>query len=150
MSIPFNIFAHFIEHFVGLNESFDANFIQKYSEQFTKTFGLPLDKNTGTNIYWLSYCAVTNESEHLKNMLRHFLRLYGFARNLSTSFYIVFLLVVLEVLFVNGNSLLMKTGGILFFGLSFIMLTRYYYLYYNYYSKIVFRSFVYLRSTVNS
>jgi hypothetical protein len=50
----------------------------------------------------------------------------------------------------EADVTVLAVGPIGFLLLAFIMLARYYYIYFNYYSKVLFRAFVYLDSVPNN
>jgi len=145
ISIPFNFFVKFVERSFGLNDPFNANFISEYKVTFEKQFKMDIE-SAGTNLYWLSYCYVIDKNEHMREVIRHFLRLYGFTRNLGISFYLLFIYTLILRLSTNLHVYRLTWICIIFFVISVILLIRYYYLYYNYYSKFIFRSFAYIQS----
>ncbi len=143
LSWPFNFIIHFIEKSFSLNESFNDEFIGNYKTRFKELFKLELE-TANTNIYWLSYCYVVEKNDHMKDIIRHFLRLYGFTRNLSTSFFLLFLMILSIKLHGSVHVYRLNVAASLSLLCSLILIIRYYYLYYNYYSKFIFRAFLYL------
>ena len=144
LSIPFNIFIRWIEHAFTLNEPFDQLFIDNYNSRFIRIFNMDIYK-AKTNLYWLSYAYVVEKNEHMKDTIRNFLRLYSFTRNISTTLFILyFTLIIIKLLVVKNVDYLIITFSLIILAVSSILLIRYYYLFYNYYSKFIFRAFYYL------
>jgi hypothetical protein len=143
MSYPFNIVVHFIERMFGLNEKFNQEFIDEFKYRFEKKYSITVEKS-GTNLYWFSYCYVVDKNEHMRDVIRHFLRMYGFTRNLSTSFFLLFLLAL--SIKVSGTVHIHRLSifAYSFLIISILLMIRYYYLYFNYYSKFIFRAFYHL------
>jgi len=127
-------------------ESFKDDFINIYSKNFKKLFNLDY-ANAGTNNYWLCYCFLIDKKKEISNLIKNWLYLYAFARNLSISFYIayfysLFLVIINENLISNKlNIFLLFPSCFLLLGIIFLI--RYYYIYHAYYTKCIFRSFVY-------
>jgi len=138
-----------LSSYIDSRKAFDEKFIEKYRECFIKNFGLDPNESS-TNNYWLSYCYVVDNSQTFNSMLANWLHLYAFSRNLSTALYIAFIYGFISLRFqinsLSNSNLVLILLPILFFLASLLMLTRYYYLYVLYYSKFLFRSFVYLNS----
>jgi hypothetical protein len=143
ISIPFNFIIKFIVHSFSLNEPFSEEFINIYNSKFKEWFNMDIS-HSKTNLYWLSYCYVVDRNEHMRDVIRHFLRLYGFTRNLSTTFFLIFLFILSIKLNGSQHSYQLNILGTLSLLSSIILVIRFYYLYYNYYSKFIFRSFMYL------
>ena len=70
------------------------------------------------------------------------LALYGFARNLSTSFFLILLIFITFEIIRPSNSIYLNFSVVGIWFLANIFLLRYLYLYFNYYSKFLFRSFI--------
>jgi hypothetical protein len=77
------------------------------------------------------------------------LRLYSFARNLSAAFYVAFLygyaILALNAVSIpdhQASYIAVLIPAAYLFG-SLVMLSRYYYLYANYYTKFIIRAFFY-------
>jgi hypothetical protein len=127
---------------------FDDEFIQKFKKYFESTFHYN-PETASTNNFWFAYLFVTEKSPKADVMLTNWLSLYSFARNLSTCFFILFIYCFFILLYYNNifvpfNNNLIIIVPLLYYSCFLIMLLRYYYLYENYFSKFLFRSFVYL------
>jgi hypothetical protein len=135
-------------------EPASAEFTKLYSESFNRHFQLNA-ATAGTTNFWLAYMHMMEKSPTLGAIATNWLRLYAFARNLSAAFYLFFIYAFLW-LWIHSAAITdwgaYRTGVLLAFplgglALALIMLTRFYYLYASYYTRFVFRSFVYLTST---
>ncbi len=142
----YNALSALIANYLNTKRSFNDDFTQKYTEYFKDIFSLDPEKAESNN-YWLSYCFVAENSSQLISPINNWLHLYAFARNISMSFYLAFLYSYISIVFQlqNINNFIIKVIiPSTFFILAIIMLIRYYYLYTIYYSKFIFRSFVFL------
>jgi hypothetical protein len=107
---------------------------------------------TGTSAYWYAALHVRTQSPHLEVAAENWLRLYGFARNLGTAFYLAFLYCFIcwrnqggDFAFASPKSTeTMFAIPLVFLAGAFTLLLRYYYLYADYYTKYLVRAFVYL------
>jgi hypothetical protein len=133
---------------------FDQNFRDKFKYCFTKLF----DQNpesAGSNTFWLSYCFAVQRSQVFSGMLNNWRMQYAFARNLSSALWLVALYAGGSVLLhgelvsrLSGHDRFVVVAIPLFlYFCSAVMLARYYYLFACYFSRFVFRSFLYLNCT---
>ena len=143
---PYDLLARFLSQFINTRETFNSEFIESYKELFRSNFSLDA-KIAWSNNYWFCACYIAEKSPVLNAMLINWLHMYSFARHISTAFYIAFFYCFISLFlqeqlfnFLNYRSVLFLLPLIFFF-LSLIMLTRFYYLYFSYYSKFVFRAF---------
>jgi hypothetical protein len=152
--LPYELLSSTLSKYLRTRKSFGDEFIQKYKLMFKDTFGLESEK-AGSNNYWLSYSYSAYHSATFSAMLTNWLHLYSYARNLTVAFGFAFLWCFLSLLLQPsvaaevavsppGNVFAIKLLPLLFFLSSVLMLVAYYYLYYSYFSKFVFRSFVFL------
>ena len=119
-----------------------------YKEGFFAQFKMR-PENAGSSNYWLSLCCITERSPEFQKLLMNWLRLYEFARNLSTAFYLACCYTTISIVMQRSvirsqRDLVTLATPSLLLVLSLVMLGRYYYLYVCYYSKFLFRAFVYL------
>lgn len=151
-SAPYNLTASVIRSYLR-SRDLDGNIAQKYREFFLQRFQMKAE-DAGSNNYWLPYFYVAERSPQLARTLDGWFQQYSFARNAATAFHMAFAYMVISVWTtqtVHSKTPASATAttcllGVarLFFSLSVLMLIRYYYLYATYYSKALFRSFVYL------
>ncbi len=153
---PHDLPASVIASYLGTRASFGGPFVDKFQGEFKKAFGFDVSE-AGKNAFWLPYAYITLKSDQHSSMLRTWLHLYGFARNLSTALYLCYLYSLVS-LFHMARHGATQTGlhgtvvlvPLLFLSLAFIMWFRYFYLYSSYFSKFTFRSFYVLRKSLDS
>lgn len=149
-ALCYDVITKMLAGFHKSREPFDDHFIEKYKQSFLKNFKLS-SEDAGTNNYWFSAFYIAQKSPTLSALLTKWREIYGFARNLSTAFFLAFLyclvslyyhqLIGVPVFPDNFSTFFLPLS---YFFLSLIMLSRYYYLYFCYYSKSVFRIFYFL------
>lgn len=143
--------AETVSRYLFTREPASPEFTKLYCECFSHRFQLKA-ATAGTNNFWFAYMHMMEKSPTLGAIATNWLRLYAFARNLSAAFYLFFLYTFFWLwlhssaikdweAYRTGILLALPLGG---FALALIMLTRFYYLYASYYTRFVFRSFVYL------
>lgn len=147
---PYRFIASRVKKLLFAGADFDDEFKSSYKEKYQRLFGY--DPVTArSNNYWLSYIHIRQTSNELTRPIDNWLRLYSFARNLSTAFYASFLYAAVWFL-AHGRPVaqdcyqlqLLRVIPVLFLIAAFAMLLRYFYLYTYYYTKFIFRAFVYL------
>lgn len=156
-SKPYDLLASTLAGFLRTSSPFPKEFRERYAAAFEKRFGFPA-ASAETENYWLAYLHIRHAEPAFAEMADNWLRLYGFARNLSTSLYLAFLygfgsLYLQQQTFIITASYecdVLMLLPVVFFSGSVIMLSRYYYLYANYYTRFIFRSFVYLETSDSS
>ncbi len=126
-------------------EPFDDIFIAKYKQNFNGLFGLETG-NSKTNNFWLAYLHVSHKSKHSASLLSNWFFLFSFSRNISTAFLLLFLLTQAMIHLESGSIEILPILSVVFFLGFIIMLMRFNYLYKNYFTKYLFRSFVYVNS----
>jgi len=136
-----------------MNEPLPEGTQQLFRKSFEKVFGVPPDSNKlGTDCYWLTCLYLSENSPENYKSIVQWLRLYAFARNLTMTFFFLFLYGAVIGRFDPFRSTQQYPyycwWPISMGFLSLAFLIRYYYLYYKYYSKCIFRAFIAL--TANS
>lgn len=145
---PVKIISFLYNDHIQPNRGFDESFREMFRERFKEVFGMDAESSL-SNTYWLPYIYVAEKSETLNRILINWLNLYSFMRNLAMAFYLAFIYIAVS-LSVEGHNLPKGQGlcaiylPAALFGLSMISLLRFYYLYSAYYTKFLYRSFVYL------
>jgi hypothetical protein len=147
----YNLGWWFLNRFFRWDESFHPELIAQYRDAFRKAVGIdPVEAKTDN--YWFSVFYVYSKSEFFKSMLTNWLHLYSFARNVASAFYLAFFygavyLIALKFFRadVGKKGLYCLFGTLAFyFALAVLMAVRFYYLYFTYYSKSLYRAFVFL------
>ena len=144
----YDLTASMLSRYINTRRSFNEEFITRYKYHFKSNFSLE-PENSESNNYWLSYCFVADKSPVLSRLIVNWLHLYSYARNLSMALYVAFIYCFISLLIQKSHFEIttlyaLKWLPLGLFLLFIVMLIRYYYLYVCYYSKFVFRSFVYL------
>jgi hypothetical protein len=151
VTFPYNVIAVLFGRYLHTQNAFQQNFRDQYQRAFENLFkGDP--KQAGTNNFWFSVIHVKQQSPNLAELAENWHRLYSFARNLGAALYLAFLYCLVWLLeegrYLSGlshyNTLVLLSVPLVFFMGALAMLIRYYYLYVAYYTKYVFRCFVYL------
>jgi len=151
--LPYFVVQNMILSAFKTNTEFNPEFITNYSIKFKRRFGLNY-RDAGTNNFWLSYIYVIENSESASPLLTNWLRLYSFSRNMAFTFFLVaiYTLVNLKIqreLFLSNPIKGLHILVLLSISLSYIFIIRYVYLYYSYFSKFTFRSFVSIDESQN-
>lgn len=147
-SLPYDLLANLYATYTNSQGALEPHIRELYVRHFKEHFGCNPEDVASSN-YWLTSCFVIKRAPEFARMTFNWLRLYEFARNLSTAFYLAFLYcLVIQIAHRAGMRPVVDRaliiGPVTLFALSFMMLGRYYYLYVCYLSKFVFRAFVYL------
>lgn len=147
-SSPYDMLARLYASYTNSQGALEPQIREAYTTHFREQFGCNPEDLASSN-YWLTSCFVIRRSPEFARMTFNWLRLYEFARNLSTAFYLAFVYcVIIQITHRSGlrpiGDKALFVGPLVLFGLSFLMLGRYYYLYVCYLSKFVFRAFIYL------
>lgn len=149
-SKPTGIFSNTISEYLNTKKPFDKEFIEKYKIYYNETFNLSWE-SSNTNNFWLPYIYIVNKSPIMSNLASNWFHMYSFSRNLSTAFYFSFLYCILYLSFqyseITKICFLIKLYPISLLLISLLLLIRFYFLYYGYFSRFVFRSFIFLKGT---
>lgn len=145
---PIRLIGKFYNDIVQPQRGFDEEFRRIFKAKFRTLFAMDAEK-AQSNVYWLPYIYIAEKSEILNKVLINWLNLYGLMRNLSMAFYLAFIYTTVSLSF-EGHNLPEKEGlcakylPLALFALSMISLLRFYYLYSAYYTKFLYRAFVFL------
>lgn len=142
-----------LSNLINSRRSFDAEFRERYAELFQKTFGLN-PHTAESNNYWMAYSYVITHSSKLAAVASHWEMMHTFSRNLAVAFYLAFIYCLCWLHIssaalttaARGGAILAAIPGVLLL-LAASLLLNHYYLYVSYYSKFLYRSFVYLAHT---
>lgn len=154
----YELVTKFLSMYLNTREHFDDCFKDNYRTHFKKQFKMD-PYHAKTNNFWLPLLYVKHNSQQCGDQADNWLRLYGFSRNLAAAFYLSFLYGVASFVWQSKKvhvgmwshyqvKILMMIP-IIYLILSCIMLFRFYYLYVHYYTKYVFRSFIFLSDLPN-
>lgn len=148
---PYNLLANLLKRSLDLHKPISKplreTFIRVMRERYSLEPG-----HWGSDAYWMSYLRVRTASRSIAEPADNWLRLYSFARNLATAFYIAFLYGYFVLAWNKFHALSAGAGQITmlipvaFLVGSLLMLSRYYYLYASYYTKYLIRAVAFMES----
>jgi len=129
-----------------MRKPFTVEFQKRFEKNFEEVFDMKIDE-AGSDVFWLPFCYVSEKCTASAKLITQWLRLYGFARNLAISLFLLFIYGVVMHRFCPAGKYQAEKNEYLFWCLitgicAVIFGVRYYYLHYNYFSKFVFRIFV--------
>jgi hypothetical protein len=147
----YDVSSMMLANFIRTQRGMDRPFIDAFKLHYKTRFKQDADI-ANTNAYWMPYCHVAEKSPTLYKLAMNWFNLFSLSRNLTVTLYIAFIY-SLTWLYFQGNKvhdcdkLYSQLMPALFYCGSMLLLVRYYYLYSSYYSKFLFRAFVYLETT---
>lgn len=130
----------------GVLSSFDSEFTKLFFGKFKRDFSIEFDK-AGTNGFWLCYVHVVKNIPSSVPVIRNFLHMYSFARNISAAcFFLIvfqlFLTFMMETNYQESNRVYVFGLNSTFLLVGVLMLLRYFYIYSSYYTKYLFRAYM--------
>ncbi len=138
----FDLAIYLLLYLFRMCKPFEKKFQDKFSTKFKKTFGITVEE-AGTNVYWLTYSYIQQNEENSVPLIQNWLNLYSLSRNISTVLLILFFCGLYpEMIFKDANTAILDRWLICTGIGAIVFWLRYYYLYYNYYSKYIFRAFL--------
>lgn len=140
----------FFSNYLHTRSPLDEETVRAYKDRLGKLLRLE-PKWTSSSPYWFTVIPVRASGPAISESADNWLRLYSFARNLGTAFYLAF--VYAYVWWLNfGTAIQFRSQAdrdVLFllplalFSAAFVMMLRFYYLYADYYTRYLVRAFVY-------
>jgi len=145
LTIPIGIL---FRNLMQTQRGFDAKFQEIFREKYRSIFAMDAT-NSESNTYWLPYIYIARHSDRLNKIILNWLNLYSFMRNLSTALYFAFIYTTVSLykmadLLPPGEGLCALYLPAALFVASMIALLRFYYLYACYYTKFLYRAFIFL------
>jgi hypothetical protein len=133
----------FVRRVLAIDKQFSQEFIEKYMAVFKSRFGLESENQESEN-YWLPFFYVSDKSPYHASIIRTWLHLYGYARNISSAAYIICIISIILMFkypYLYENQLFLYHY---YFSLSvaFVLSSRYWILYSTYYTKSIIRAFI--------
>lgn len=144
-SLPMLLISLLLGKLLGMRDKFPDEFAAKIKEKYNSIFPIDFETAKSTEVWWSLYWYVVNRDSVVRARIDKFLSLYGFMRNLAFACW--FTAVCLAVTHNNyeiGRKLTVQWAVVVLLLCSILFAVRFYYLYYNYYSKTIFRVFLYL------
>lgn len=128
---------------VAVDDSFPDDFREKYKDRYKDTFSGMDPLNAGCENYWLPYFWVCANDECIARKIQSWVHLYGFARNIATTCYIM---AVIIAIWIYTNPTLANKKAYLQLLIALIMglifFVQYWRLYHKYHTKNIIRSFM--------
>ncbi len=140
-SLPFNIAVWILLCIFMRRKRFRVETQNKFEELFTEVFDVNL-KVIETDVFWLCYSYLCQNEPASAKLIQHLLQLCAFCRNLSMAFLILFIYGALMSGLVKSQTFNHLMWYLLTGLAAMLFAARFYYIYYNYYSKLTFRSFI--------
>jgi hypothetical protein len=134
-------------HFVSQHQPFPEKFRSAFFVKFKKEFGFDFDSEIAPEVFWAIYWHVATGNEYVRAKIEKWMILYSFMRNLGCSLLMSAIVISVPQIYYAEKSVFIQLCALALVGLSSIFMIRYYYLYYNYYSKNTFRAFVFAKAT---
>jgi len=128
---------------VSVDDSFPADFREKYITRYKNAF-LDMDPLiAGCENYWLPYFWVCANDESIARKIQSWVHLYGFARNMATTCYIMAVIIAIWI-YTNPTLANQKAYFQLLIALcmGLIFFAQYWRLYHKYHTKNIIRSFM--------
>ncbi|MBI9018787.1 MAG: hypothetical protein JEZ07_16165 [Phycisphaerae bacterium] len=139
-TIPFFIDSIFSVLF-RMFKPFEISFQNEFSKRFEKTFNIPMEE-LATNVFWLPYSYLCRNNQNSFELISYLQRLFSFLQNMSAVFLLLFIYGISDANSIDPGKKDIHNLWSMLTGMGCVILVlRYYYLYYNYYSKSVFRVF---------
>lgn len=143
-SSPFLLAEYVATRFLGLTKTFPNSVNKRIQDRYLAVFGDELKAELASEAYWAIYWYVTTSNQYLRSKIDKWLVLYGFMRNSSCAVLLSSVIIALPVRSWGIVSPLEALAAEALFVVGLIYSFRYYYLYFGYYSKTIFRVFAFL------
>jgi len=145
LSIPSYAIENLIRKSWGLDKSFPPEITAFFIQLFTEKFNITPEKKLKTDVYWLPFFYVMENSESARCYLQKLIQNFAFLRNLSAALMIAAILISIPEP-TNIFHIDVYIIALVLISMSLFMSIRYYYFYYNIFSKAVFRLFICIAS----
>lgn len=143
--------SRILSRYINTRNQYNDCFLKHYRAEFALTFDMDPDKSK-TNNFWFSLLYVKDHSPLLAESIDNWRRLSGFARNLATAFFLSFAYGLFFFTWQGKkihewNQYSVKIPAVIpliYLAVFALLLLRFYYIYVHYFTKYIFRCFVYL------
>lgn len=142
LSYPFGKIENIVCLFSGHNRPMPSSMRKLFFKKFEREFKVS-HKELDSEIFWAVYWKVTKNDAYIKGKIDKWLVLYSFMRNLGCALLLSSVALASRQL-VLGQSFQLGIHSFALLVISVILTIRYYYLYYSYYSKSIFRIYLYM------
>jgi hypothetical protein len=148
-----------LKYSLNIYSTFDDNFINKFKDAYKEVFDSDFE-NDKVLVYWNCRNYIYQKGNVLNEALINWFNLYSYLRNLASSVYLSFIYILMIIFyqaFIIGDknlitnfstfsshiiSLKLFLSSLIIISVLFVL--RYYYLYYIFYNKNLYRTFFYL------
>ena len=152
----YDLFSRSLLSLFRLSKPFHPEFRRAFRKRFFEIFDfsaeyyLKTQKSLDTDIFWLTYLYVITKNAKIANYIKDWLYSYELCRNIAMSFLFLAIYSVATNVALNAKISKEYLWWIsLIYICALIFSVRYYYIYYNYFSKFIFRTFVAMDSNDN-
>jgi hypothetical protein len=141
-----------IQHINQTAKPMQKQLADKYMIHFKEDFGIDPGKAESDN-YWLCLFYVRQKDPRMSELIHRWHQTAIFARNMATSFYMSFVYSALILWYETAwkkhiiqapDNFRISVALFGLFGVAIFLVIRFYYFYVSYYSKCLYRAFVYL------
>jgi hypothetical protein len=140
-----------IESYLRTNREFEPEMRERYSRHFQEIFKMDA-RRAGTDNFWLTKMFISMKSPSFDRTLTYWLNMYTFSRNLAAAFYVSFLYCLWfidlqyskPVVMTQQQMFVVSSIPLAYFGLAFVLMARFRYIYVGYFNRFLFRSFIFL------
>lgn len=143
----FTLIEDFMLSFTGRGKPFPTKMRNIIRQKIQRDFHMELEE-MDTEVFWATYWNVITKHDYIKEKVDKWLVLYSFMRNVGAALLLSAYILCLANIFGNGVFVL-KVHSIILYATSILVTARYYYLYYSYYTKSVFRAYAFLGEPLN-
>lgn len=141
-SYAFEKIESIVSLFSGHNRPMPIPMRRLFFNKFEREFKVS-HKDLDSEIFWAVYWKITKNDAYIKGKIDKWLVLYSFMRNLGCALLLSALALASRQLML-GQSFQLGIHSFSLLVISVILTIRYYYLYYSYYSKSIFRIYIYM------
>jgi hypothetical protein len=145
---PYELFTNTIRRINQTNKPLPSDVIKKYKEFFQTDFQMNPEIVKSDN-YWFTFFYVRTKNPRMSDLIHRWHQTSIFARNIATSFYITYIYGML-ILFSCRHKIQSPHDFhicillVFLFVLAIFFVIRFYHIFVCYYSKCLYRAFVFL------
>ena len=149
VAVPFWLSEFFAVQFLGLTKTFPPAVKDRIQDKFNSIFKMPLSATLASESYWAVYWYVTSSNQYLRIKIDKWLVLYGFMRNTSCAALLASIILSVPSRNYGITSEFNGLAAKFLYISARVFSFRYYYLYFGYYTKTIFRAFAFIEFEEN-
>ena len=151
-ALGFNAPADLVGKLINTNIALEDDVRDAYRKFFKSNFHMDPNKADSNN-YWFSTFFVMQKERKLYDRISQWYQISNFARNMAAAFYLAYFYGLICVFCSSDQSVPGGKASIIFFqvgllAVACIMVIRFYHAFVSYYSKGLYRAFVYINQTL--